>query len=138
MSDPIALLSNSKITSEEFFAFLPTIGAKIRNEATHEGVLSKGNHHIWIYLNNRELEALEEYEVSEKEMIFRELGGISQTCIIIEISSTPGSKKLVFEFAHAFAKRWKCIVYDLQNKFYSHQQLLELHTISDDFDDLKY
>ncbi len=124
MPEPISLISSADIKQEEFMNFLQQVGAVLHPDPLYDGSLSKGSLYIWIALDNSELK---NFDADEIELITQQLNGNPQTHILLDVSKKLGSEQMAFEFAHRFAERWNCVIYDSNQKVYSRQELLEFY-----------
>ncbi len=125
MSDPIAIISNINISSENFVDFLQNQNnVFVENMDAGEGRISKGHCHVWIYMSNDELQY---YKSNDLFLIKHALGHKPQTLIILEISRTAGSEQLANDFIYQFLKKWPCIVDDLHGKIYSLKELQQAY-----------
>ncbi len=123
MPEPISLISSVEIQPSEFLIFLQYLGILLHPDNVYDGRISRGNTHVWMVLDNTELE---NFNADEMKLITQKLTAKPQTHILLDVSKTPGSEELALEFACKFAKRWSCIVYDSNYNIYSTQELLEL------------
>ncbi len=121
MPEPISLISSTAITPEEFAYFLHYGGVQQENDNIYDGRLSDGDLHVWIALDNRELQIFEEDEI---KLITKKLGGVPVTHILLDISETPGSEKLAIDLARVFAQKWNCVIYESRERIYSPQETL--------------
>jgi hypothetical protein len=99
------------------------VGGVIEDADALQGRISQGERHVWVALDNG---LLNEYEADEVELIRQKLGGRPQSCILLDVSRTAGSERLVLEFASACAERWPCVVYNLRDKVLPASELLRL------------
>jgi hypothetical protein len=123
MPEPISLISSAEIKPSDFLNFLQYLGILLHPDNIYDGRISRDDAHVWILLDNTELE---NFNAEEMKLITQKLTAKPQTHILLDISKTQGSEKLALEFACKFAKQWSCIVYDSNYKIYSAQELLEL------------
>ena len=123
MPVPFALISSSEITAEEFLAVLREAGGAIENAAALAGRVSLHDKHVWVSLDNR---LLKEYEADEMVLVTQKLEGPPQSHILLDVSRTEGSEQLAVEFACVCARKWPCVVYNVQDKVWSAAELLKL------------
>jgi hypothetical protein len=123
MTQPFALISSTEINHEEFVAFLKREGAELTPDDVYDGRISRGELHVWILLDNSNLNDLEAFD---NELIMQGLGKPPKTYITLDVSREQGSEQLAIEFAYACAEKWPCIVYNLLNKTYSKDDLYRL------------
>ncbi|MEH2380656.1 MAG: hypothetical protein V7K27_17515 [Nostoc sp.] len=123
MPEPISLISSAKIQRSEFLSFLKDLGILLHPDNVYDGRISRENTHVWMVLDNSELE---NFNGDEMKLITQKLTAKPQTHILLDVSKTLGSEQLALEFACKFAKQWSCIVYDSNYKIYSAEELLEL------------
>ena len=123
MPKPFALVSSSDIKGQAFLDVVRAVGGVIEDAKALPGRISQGERHVWVTLDNS---LLNEYEADEIELIRQKLGGRPQSCILIDVSRTEGSKRLALEFACTCAERWPCVVYNLRDKVISASELLRL------------
>ncbi len=132
MSEPFALISSTEINHEEFVAFLKQQGAELTPDDVYDGRLSRGNLHVWVVLNNNNLNELETYD---NELIQQGLGNPPKTYITLEVSRKEGSEQVAVEFANACAQKWPCVVYNLQDKIYTKDDLYQLKMAGKGFEE---
>lgn len=123
MPEPISLISSAEIQPSEFLSFLQYLGILLHPDNLYDGRISRENAHVWMVLDNTELE---NFNADEMKLITQKLTAKPQTHILLDVSKTPGSEQLALEFACKFANRWSCIIYDSNYNIYSGQELLEL------------
>jgi hypothetical protein len=123
MPEPISLISSAEIKPREFLSFLQYSGVLLHPDNVYDGRISRNNTHVWIVLDNTELN---NFNPDEIELITQKLTAKPQTHILLDVSKTSGSEQLALEFACQFAKKWSCVVYDSSQRVYSAQELLGL------------
>ncbi|MBC1241115.1 hypothetical protein VF14_26980 [Nostoc linckia z18] len=123
MPESISLISSAKIEPAEFLAFLEYSDVLLHPDKIYDGRISRVNSHVWIVLDNTELK---NFSTDEIELITQKLRAKPETHILLDVSKTPGSEQLAFEFACKFAKKWSCVIYDSSQRVYSTQELLGL------------
>ncbi len=124
MPESISLISNQKITHDEFIMFLKKLDVYLYPDQIYDGRLSKNNCHVWIVLDNSEIENFDESEI---KLITEKLGNSPQIHILLDVSKNPGSLELAWEFINYFNQKYNCVVYDSNNKIYSPQEIFELN-----------
>jgi len=130
MPEPISLISSAEIQPSEFLSFLQYLGILLHPDDVYDGRISRDNTHVWMVLDNTELE---NFNANEMKLITQKLTAKPQTHILLDVSKTPGSEQLALEFACKFAKKWSCILYNSNYKIHSAQELLELCPAEADF-----
>lgn len=130
MSSTIAILSSVALDAVQLTDFVLALDGFAVSSPEFRGRLSDGNRHIWIYLSPEELPHHLEDE-DEKAEIVSKLGGLPQTNIPIEISSTAGSKQIALNFALAFGKKWPVVVSNLYDKIFSLDELKAMQNSDD-------
>jgi hypothetical protein len=123
MPETISLISSVEIKPREFLSFLQYSGVLLHPDNVYDGRISRNNTHVWIVLDNTELD---NFNTDEIELITQKLTAKPQTHILLDVSKTSGSEQLALEFACQFAKKWSCVVYDSSQRVYSAQELLGL------------
>ena len=109
MSEPLILLSSAEISEDDFITFLTRIGGVHEPGEVEIGRFSRGRCHHWIFLSLQALtESLEDIGAAATE----KLGGVPQSCVVLELSSAPGTQRLALEFSIAFAERWPAVLND--------------------------
>jgi hypothetical protein len=132
MSGPLLLISTTEIKREELIDFLRQSGVIVTPEDIFAGRISRGDQHIWIGIDST---VIRDLEMDQLEPLERELKGKPKTCIVIEISSTPGSEQIAVDFACIFMERWPNTVGELYDRLYSVKQLSELRKANKGFYD---
>ncbi|MGK7881799.1 MAG: hypothetical protein AB4060_17130 [Crocosphaera sp.] len=124
MPESISLISNQKITHDEFIMFLKKLDVYLYPDQIYDGRLSQNNCHVWIVLDNSEIENFDESEI---KLITEKLGNSPKIHILLDVSKNPGSLELAWEFITYFDQKYNCVVYDSNNKIYSPQEIFELN-----------
>jgi hypothetical protein len=132
MPKPFALISSSDIKEQEFFDVLRASGGVIEDASALAGCISRGEQHVWVSLDNS---LLKDYEADEIAMISQKLKGKPWSSILLDVSRTAGSEPLAVAFAAACTQRWPCVVYNLRDKVFSAQELLQLQKTGSGFED---
>lgn len=124
MPESISLISNHKITHHEFILFLKELDVYLYPDQIYDGRLSQNNCHVWIALDNSEIENFDEAEI---KLITEKLGDYPKIHILLDVSKNPGSLELAGEFINYFHQKYNCVVYDSNNIIYSPQEMFELN-----------
>ncbi len=132
MPKPFALISSSDIHEQEFFDVLRTAGGVIEDASALAGRISRGEQHVWVSLDHS---LLKDYEADEIALISQKLKGKPWSSILLDVSRTAGSEQLAVAFAAACAQRWPCVVYNLRDKVFTAQELLQLQKIGSGFEE---
>ena len=132
MPKPFALISSSDIHEQEFLDVLRTAGGIIEDASALAGRISRGEQHVWVSLDHS---FLKDYEADEIALISQKLKGKPWSSILLDVSRTAGSEQLAVAFAAACAQRWPCVVYNLRDKVFTAQELLQLQKIGSGFEE---
>ncbi|MEA5537398.1 hypothetical protein [Crocosphaera sp. XPORK-15E] len=116
MPESISLISNDEITHDEFILFLKQLGVYLYPDQIYDGRVSRNNCHVWIVLDNSEIQNFAESEI---KLITEKLGDYPKTHILLDISKNPGGLELAWEFVNQFYQQWSCVIYDSNNQIYS-------------------
>lgn len=130
MARYITLLSSAQIGRDDWHGFLQAAGAapSDKQHNPYDGALMRGQGKIWVGMDNGVVEDIDR----DNQQLMLLLGGEPETAIVMEISSTPGSKELALEFACRFAEHWLCVV-ETEDRLYSSAELFDLYQASHSF-----
>lgn len=120
----LTLLSSARIGRDDWQRFLQAVGAE-RIDKPHnpyEGALTREQGKIWVGIDNGVVEDIER----DEQQLMLLLGGEPKSAIVMEVSSTPGSRELALEFACRFAEQWPCVAED-EHRRYTSRDLLDLY-----------
>ncbi|HVB22585.1 MAG TPA: hypothetical protein VNG51_11605 [Ktedonobacteraceae bacterium] len=114
MSNSAVLLSTHQLTREELFEVMEGMrqpGTDIDPEDVLDARISRDEKYIWVFLYDAGVEELPEEDRSHIDEV---LGGIPQSCVVIEISRQSGSQELAVERVQ---QQWNHYVAPVVNHF---------------------
>lgn len=136
MAEPIAVFTTAPVSDQAFQHFLQTIGAYPARDGWSEGQLSDVDRHVWIERSPESLTELEQDGTpAEHAAIKQRLGGWPATCILLNISRTPGSDRLAMQFILAFIQHWPVLVDDGLGHLYTSADVRALYEAGGSFED---
>lgn len=128
MSEPYALITSESIQLEEIKKVLEACGAIQTNGL--EWRISQGARHVWIYPSPN---GLNDLETDELFLITQTLGGTPLCEWILDVNSAEGSEALAIDFAVKCAERWPLVVYDLESRVLTVDELRRLTLLGHGF-----
>lgn len=136
MNESLAIWSTTTLTDAQFAHFLATIGAETVDDGIYEGRRSADACTVWITRSPESLEELAADVPARLREIERRLGGWPTTCVLLDMSSTPGSEHLALELSIQFADVYTCVVTDPAGHVYTSDEVRALYTSGRSFDDV--
>jgi hypothetical protein len=123
MSEPVALFSTADLSVVNFAELLTSVHGSLNADSDRKGRVSRDKRHVWLYFQSEDLTTLPDDMAKE---IVPVLGGVPKTNIVLEVSREPGSLKVAFDIARAFATRWPAVLHDLEvpGRIYTRDELL--------------
>ncbi len=133
MSEPVALLTSKKLSSEELFTFtstvrIPQTEVVLRPRTYCDAQLIRDDENVWITFNSEDIHYDDDDE--DTKIVLQKLGAFPQSNLVLDISRNPQSQHLAVAFALAFTKQWPCVVDNLrgdEHEVFSAQEVLELY-----------
>ena len=139
MADGFIVLTNTAISTDEFVAFLPRLGAYATSYGDEQiggfqGQMDEDGSSIWIAIDNGVHGVTEDFS-AERPTIVQKLNAEPQTAIVIErLNYEVAATRLSLKFVQSFAQYWTCVVLmpgrtgENQDQVFSVDELLNFYS----------